>query len=202
MDDEHEAFGLDLWDLPERFQRFDQALRYVRAAIGPQPADYSGTYYQLHADVQPGPTGPLPLIVGGTGKKRTPALAGRYADEYNQSPRDPAVLARNIRTMRDAAEKAGRDPGSIVASIMGSVLVGSDEASYRERLETAAAARKESAAELEERFAAGGLPIGTPDRARATMAAWEEAGVDRFYVRHMELDDLDLLDEKLAAVGG
>ena len=85
MSEEHEAFGLNLWPMAERFGRFDDALHYVRAALGPQPARHDGTYYQLEADVKPGPTGPLPIIVGGTGKKRTPTLAGRYADEYNAS---------------------------------------------------------------------------------------------------------------------
>lgn len=201
MDAEHDAFGLDLWPMPERFGRFDEALHYVRAAIGPQPASFAGDYYRLSADVKPGPTGPLPLIVGGTGKKRTPTLAGRLADEYNQSPAPTAVLAMNIATMRAAAEAAGRDPGNIVTSVMGSVLVAPDEASYRDYLDQAARDRDTTAAELEERFTSANMPIGPPDRAREVLAGWEAAGVERFYVRHMEVDDLDLLDEKLTVLG-
>lgn len=201
MDEEHRAFGLDLWPMPERFGRFDDAIRYVKAAIGPQPARYDGRYYQLEADVKPGPTGPLPLIVGGTGKKRTPALAGRYADEYNQSPAPPSVLADNIATMRRAAEAAGRDPAGIVTSVMGSVLVGADEGSYRDHLSTAAIERNAEPEELEERFTTAGIPIGPPERAQEVLAKWAEAGVDRFYVRHMEIDDLALLAEKVTALG-
>ena len=202
MDEEHKAFGLDLWPLPERFGRFDEALQYIRAAIGDQPATYEGSYYRLSAAVQPGPTGPLPLVVGGTGKRRTPTLAGRFADEYNQSPRPAQVLADNIATMRTAAEAAGRDPATIVTSVMGSALVGVDEASYRENLAAAARARSVEPTELEQRFTTAGLPIGPPDRARETMEAWRNAGVDRFYLRHMELDDLGLIAEKLEVLGG
>lgn len=201
MDAEHEAFGLDLWPMPERFGRFDEALHYIRAAIGPQPASFSGEHYSINADVQPGPTGPLPIIVGGTGKKRTPMLAGRFANEYNQSPAPVDVLAANIATMRQAAEAAGRDPAEIVTSVMGSVVVGPDEASYRQALEQEAAARGTTADEEEDRLTKAGLPLGPPDRARQVVAAWEAAGVDRFYVRHMEVDDLDLLDEKLTVLG-
>jgi alkanesulfonate monooxygenase SsuD/methylene tetrahydromethanopterin reductase-like flavin-dependent oxidoreductase (luciferase family) len=201
MEQEHDAFGLDLWELPERFRRFDEALQYIRAAVGPQPAAFDGAYYRLNADVKPGPVGPLPLIVGGTGKKRTPTLAGRFADEYNQSPADPGVLAENIRTMREAAERAGRDPGSIVTSVMGSALAGSDESSYREQLTAAASARSMDPAELEERFTRTGAPVGPAQRVRETLAAWADAGVDRFYLRHMEIDDLDLLHERLTAFG-
>jgi len=201
MDAEHEAFGLDLWPLPERFRRFDEALHYIRAAIGPQPASFSGEHYSINADVKPGPTGPLPIIVGGTGKKRTPTLAGRFADEYNQSPAPVDVLAANIATMRQAAEAAGRDPAEIVTSVMGSVVVGRDEASYRQALDQEAAARDTTADEEEVRLTKAGLPLGPPDRARQVVAAWETAGVDRFYVRHMEVNDLDLLDEKLTVLG-
>ncbi|MBT8166089.1 MAG: LLM class flavin-dependent oxidoreductase [Acidimicrobiia bacterium] len=202
MSEEHEAFGLDLWPMAERFGRFDDALHYVKAAFGPQPARYDGTFYQLNADVKPGPIGPLPVIVGGTGKKRTPTLAGRYADEYNQSAAPVAVLAENIQTMRQAAEAAGRDPAEIVTSIMGSVLIGNDEGSFRDHLAAAALQRNTEPKDLQDRFEQAGMPVGAADKAQDLMGRWEEAGVDRFYVRQMEIDDLDLLDEKLTALGG
>ena len=56
--------------------------------------------------------------------------------------------------------------------------------------------------DLAERFTKAGMPVGAADKVRDLIAQWEEAGVDRFYVRQMELDDLDLLDEKLTALGG
>ncbi|MBT8203096.1 MAG: LLM class flavin-dependent oxidoreductase [Acidimicrobiia bacterium] len=201
MDDEHAAFGLELWPMAERFARFDEALHYIKAAFGPQPARLDGTYYQLNAEVRPGPTGPLPLIVGGTGKKRTPTLAGRYADEYNQSPAPPDVLAENIETMRRAAADAGRDPADIRTSIMGSVIVGRDDAAYRSHLEQAAAGRGIDPGELERTFRSRGIPVGSQSEARDLLTRWEDAGVDRFYVRHMEIDDLDLLGEKLDVLG-
>lgn len=202
MAEEHDAFGLSLMPMSQRFDRFAEALQYVRAAIGPQPAAYRGHHYELDADVRPGPTGPLPLIVGGTGRKRTPTLAGRSADEYNQSPRPPEILAANIATMRAAASDAGRDPDSIRTSVMGSVLLASDEGTYRERLAAAADSRGMSIDELEQRYTSAGIPTGTPEQARATIEQWETAGVDRFYLRHMELDDLDLLAENLEILGG
>ena len=202
MAEEHDAYGIEMWPMPERFGRFDEALHYARAAFGPQPSRFEGNYYRLDADVKPGPTGPMPIIVGGTGKKRTPTLAGRFADEYNQSPAPTVVLAENIRTMRSAAEAAGRDPAGIVSSVMGSVLVGPDEGAYRDHLAAAALQRNTEPKDLEDRFTKAGMPIGAADTAQDLMRRWEEAGVDRFYVRHIELDDLDMLDEKLTALGG
>ena len=202
MDEEHEAFGFDLWPVAERFARFADALSYLQAALGPQPSEYDGAFYRLNADVKPAQTGPLPLIVGGTGRTRTPTLAGRFADEYNQSPAPVEVLAENIATMRAAAAGAGRNPEGIRASVMGSVLVAPDRATLQDRLKEAALIRGLEPQDLEESFVQRGLPFGTAEQAQALLANWAEAGVSRFYVRHMELDDLRLFEERIAALGG
>lgn len=201
MGEEHDAFGLSLWPMSERFARLEEALTYLRAAFGQQPARYKGEFYRINADVKPAPVGPLPVIVGGTGKKKTPTLAGQYSNEYNQSPRPASILADNIETMRRAAAEAGRNPDEIECSVMGSVLVGRTDESFRTYLETAAEARNSSAEELEERFVTAGMPVGTPERVQETLRSWESAGITKFYVRHMELDDLGLLDEKLETLG-
>ena len=82
MELEHEAFGIPFPDWGERFDRLEEALDYVDAAFGPDPAVFEGDHYSLYADVQPKPTG-IRTIVGGSGKRRTPTLAGHRADEYN-----------------------------------------------------------------------------------------------------------------------
>jgi alkanesulfonate monooxygenase SsuD/methylene tetrahydromethanopterin reductase-like flavin-dependent oxidoreductase (luciferase family) len=201
MDEEHDAFGLELWPMAERFQRLAESMEYLRAFFGPQPARFKGDFYRIDADVKPGPAGPMPLIIGGTGRKKTPALAGRFADEYNQSPRPVEVLAENIETMKTAAAAAGRQPEAITCSVMGSVVVGSDDSTYRRRLEETAAKRGMSPDDLETNLSAGGMPIGGADRARELMAQWEAAGVSRFYMRQMELTDFDLLADRLAGLG-
>ena len=201
MAEEHEAYGLELWPLEERFDHLEDAVGYLLAAFGKQPAYHAGPHYGLEADVKPGKTGRLPLILGGTGRKRTPTLAGRHADEYNMSPAPVEAIQENVATMRVAAESAGRDPSKIVASVMGSVLVGHDEGAYRDHLYEAALRRNTEAEALEERFREIGIPIGGPDRAQSLLAEWEEAGIEKFYMRHMELDDLDLLEERLDTLG-
>ena len=80
MQSEHDAFGLDLPPLAERFDRLGETLAYLRAAFTSNEG-FGGQYYHLAPiDVLPRPTD-LPIVVGGGGPKKTPTYAGRFADE-------------------------------------------------------------------------------------------------------------------------
>lgn len=201
MELEHEAYGLPFPPWPERFQRLEEALAYLEAAFGPDPARFEGAYYRIDADVRPKPTG-LRIIVGGQGPRRTPALAGRYADEYNHFIAPDSVIAPKIERVRTAAVEAGRNPEAIRCSVMGPVLTGRDRASYRRRLEAAAAARERDPDDLEQAWRGAGIPVGDPDDVQATLDALAAAGVDHYYVQHLDLADLSGIDETFAALRG
>ena len=163
MDLEHDAFGMELWPMAERFARLEEALGYLRAAFAAGATGYSGTYYSLDAiDVLPVPRN-LPLVVGGSGPKKTPRLAGTYADEFNIGIRDPATLEDRITKVRAAAEAAGRDPEAILFSVATPVLTGADQAGYRSRLEAMASSRDRSPEEHEEAWRSAGIPVGPPE---------------------------------------
>ncbi|MGA7270733.1 MAG: LLM class flavin-dependent oxidoreductase [Acidimicrobiia bacterium] len=185
MEAEHQALGLPFPDWSERFARLEEALGYLDAAFENDDSGFEGHYYQLEADVRPKPEG-IRLIVGGQGKKRTPSLAGRHADEYNHFMAPAAEIAPKIALMRETA--AGRE---VTVSVMGAPLVGRTDSEYRERLEQAAARRDLSPEAMEQRLSDNGVPFGTPSRAAETMRALEEAGVDKWYVQWLDPADLD-----------
>ncbi|MFW2340886.1 MAG: LLM class flavin-dependent oxidoreductase [Acidimicrobiia bacterium] len=199
MDLEHEAFGLPFPDWPERFERFEESLQYLAAAFGSEPAAFEGRYYQLKGNIQPKPKN-LPVIIGGSGKARTPRLAGTFADEYNHFIAPAADIAPKILRVRRAAEQAGRDPNSITMSVMGPVLVGADESEYRQNLAAAAAERDRSSDDMEERWANAGIPVGPAERAQETLAELERIGVSKMYVQHLDLSDQSSLDGTFAAL--
>jgi alkanesulfonate monooxygenase SsuD/methylene tetrahydromethanopterin reductase-like flavin-dependent oxidoreductase (luciferase family) len=201
MELEHDAFGLPFPPWRERFDRLQEALRYVEHAIGRAQGPMAGSYYSLDADVRPKPTG-LRLIVGGSGPRKTPALAAIHADEYNHFIGTPEAIAPKVERLRTAARAAGRDPDSIVVSVMGPVLTGRNESRYRSRLEAAADARGRSPEELEERWAGAGIPIGPPAQIKEALAALESIGVSKFYLQHLDLSDLSTLDETLEVLSG
>jgi alkanesulfonate monooxygenase SsuD/methylene tetrahydromethanopterin reductase-like flavin-dependent oxidoreductase (luciferase family) len=187
MELEHEVFGLDFPDWSERFARLEEALPYVTAALRDDEASYEGAHYSIDATVRPlAPD--VGLIVGGSGPRRTPRLAARWADEYNPFLRPTDELAPKIRVLREAAEEYGRDPASIRVSVMGGCLVGTDRADYRDRLAEEAAERDKEPAEVEALFVERGMPHGTPEQAHELLDDLAAIGVDRWYVQTIPHD--------------
>jgi len=196
MEEEHASFGLPFPPWAERYARLEEALQYLRAALGKAPAGFSGEHYRLAPEtVRPLPTGPLPLVVGGTGPRRTPELAGRYAEEYNATFLSAADLPPRIAAARRAAGAAGRRPEDLVISLMAPAVTGPDEASYRRHLQAVAAADPFGRAPeaIESRLQERGLPVGPGPQARRSLEALEALGVSRFYVQHLGPFDEDLL---------
>jgi len=202
MEEEHELLGLDFPDQGERFDRFEEALAYLQAAFGPGDEGFSGEHFTLASrPVRPKPAH-IPIIVGGSGPKRTPRLAGTYADEFNVFFTSPGEIRDRVSTARAAAGAAGRDPAALLISVMGGAITGKDDASYRSNLKRVAAVDPfgRSPEDLEARFEERGLPIGTASKARETMAALSEAGVGRFYMQHFGPFEHDLMEDMFDAL--
>ena len=196
MELEHTGLGLPFPSWRERWTRFEDALDYLDAAFGEGHGNYEGPYYSLDADVKPKPTG-MRLVLGGSGPKRTPKLAGARADEYNFFICPPEQAKAKIEVMRAAAD--GR---RVEATVMGGAMVGRTEAEYQDRLAKSATKRDLQPKELEDRYVNNGFPVGTPDRVAETVARLEEAGVERIYVQWLDLDDLDTMKETVDIVRG
>ena len=204
MEHEHDLLGIPFPESSERWDRFEEALAYLWAAFGRTPGGFEGEYYALADEpIRPQPDG-LEIVVGGGGPRRTPRLAGTFAEEYNVFAMDPDGVRERVEVAREAAAEAGRDPDALRISMMGQAVVGTDEASYREALRRTAAAFpfERSPEEHEERLRKAGLPCGPADDALETLGAFAEAGVERFYVQVLGPIDTDLLAEQFAVLRG
>lgn len=183
MELEHDSFGLELYPMTERFDRLEETLGYLKAALDGSAAGYEGKYYQLAAfDPLPRPTN-LRLIVGGGGKRRTPDLAGRLADEFNAFPDKANPMADRLARCLESAREAGRDPQSILLSTAFPAFVAADEETavemIRKRAERLGSDPDEARASLD----AYEIPIGSPDQAAPRYAAMAEAGITRIYLQ-------------------
>ena len=198
MDYEHQALGLPFPGSAERWARLEEALDYLAAAFGPGRSRFEGRYYHLDADVKPKPID-IRIVIGGSGKTRTPRLAGSRADEYNFFVCSPAEASAKIATMREAAGDR-----QVEATVMGPVVVGRTEAEYRRRLVDFAERFGNGRApdQLEERWRGSGMIFGTPEQAAEAVAALEKAGVDRIYLQWLDLADFDGLAATVDIVCG
>lgn len=205
MESEHTRFGMELPDLRTRFSLLYETLAFIRTAFGREDNDtYRGRHFHLDVtDVRPQPTGPLPIVIGGGGPKKTPRLAGRFADEYNMFITDAATLEGRLGHMREAADEAGRDPDEILISMVSQVIGGADEAEYRERLGSAAAQREIEPDELEASFLSRGMFCGTHERLAERATEMAALGVGRLYVQQfsaLPAIDTDSLSGDIAAI--
>lgn len=198
---EHTAYGLPFGSsFGERFDRLTEQLEIITGLwstpIG-QTFDHDGPTWTLRG--APGLPKPvqrsarnadvphIPIIIGGRGPKRTPALAARFADEFNLGfPDEVAAGTAQYGRVRAACEQAGRDPDDLVYSFAHVLCVGADDAEYARR----AAAIGRDADELR---AASPL-AGTVDEVVDGIGTWAAAGAQRFYLQVLDLHDLEHLD--------
>ena len=111
---EHKAYGIPFPDMAARFDRFAEQVEIIDGLLTTPPGEsysFSGEHYTLvdsPALPKPVQSPRPPLVLGGSGKRRSAALAARYADEYNSSFRQVEEMDEIFGRVRAAAEKTGR----------------------------------------------------------------------------------------------
>lgn len=185
---EHDAYGLPFPDLGDRMSRLEEAVEQIVGLwTTPDGQTYShdGTYHSFtESPALPKPVqGPHPpIVIGGRGKKRTPALAARFAQDFNLPFGPPADIPPIMENVARACEAIDRDPATMTWSAAQVLCVGETEADVQRR----AAAIGREADEMRENGVAG-----TIDEARAKLEALAAVGVDRVYLQVLDLSDLD-----------
>ncbi len=198
---EHAAYAIPFPDLGERFGRFEEQLAIITGLWQTPEGElfnYSGKHYTVTDS--PGLPKPAqrprpPVLIGGSGPKRTPRLAATYADEYNVAFSKLDETAASFGRVRDAVAAAGRAPDSMIYSVAHTVCCGRDEAELARR--AAAIGRKPE--ELRE----NGL-TGTPAEIADQIGRFAALGAQVTYLQVLDLSDLDhlaLLAELIPLVG-
>jgi alkanesulfonate monooxygenase SsuD/methylene tetrahydromethanopterin reductase-like flavin-dependent oxidoreductase (luciferase family)/predicted kinase len=144
-DREHAGFGLPFPPARARLDQLESAIETLRALWQPGTREYRGERVWLpETTCYPRPVSPVPVIVGGSGEKRTLAIAARLGDGCNL-PSDLATLDRKLAVFRQHCLAAGRDPAQAEVTVLDVPVIGRDRehaASIVEKLRggTAAAA--------------------------------------------------------------
>lgn len=198
LEQEHTRFGIDFPNTKTRFVMTTEALAYLRAAFADPPVAFTGEHFSLEAfDMRPRPE--LRIVVGGTGKVKTPRMAGTFADEFNAYPDQPEAYAARIGVARAAAAAVGRDPDALLISSSGAITAADTEDEYRDKLAEIAAERGMDATELEREAAKRNSPRGTWDQVRAILGGMQESGLARFYLQEQfDPTDIELKLSKLS----
>lgn len=189
---EHTAYGIPF--PAKRFDLLEEQLEIVTGLWGTPVGEtysYTGAHYTLtDSPALPKPVqqargrAGVPVIVGGNGPRRTPALAARYASEFNLAFPELDTVADKFAGVRSACEQIDRPADELVLSAAFVLCVGRDEAEFRRRAQ--AIGREPD--ELREHGLAG-----TPGEVAERLRWLGEQGATRTYLQVLDLADLDHL---------
>jgi F420-dependent oxidoreductase-like protein len=188
---EHTAYGIPFPTLRERFDRLEEQVEIITGLWSTPRGEtfsFSGRHYQLTDS--PALPKPLqrphpPLVIGGHGARRTPALAARSAAELNV-PFGSVEASRAMFERADAAcDRIGRDPTTLTRSVAQVLCCGKDDAEL--------ARRAGRIGRQVDELRAHGL-AGTPAELLDKLDQFAQVGVSRVYLQTLDLSDLDHLE--------
>ena len=192
FDEEHTAYGIPFLTTGERFERLAEQLAIVTGLWAASPGasfSHDGKHYTLQDSPglpKPAQSPRPPIIIGGHGAKRTPALAAEYGDEFNiPFPNKVSTAAEQFDRVRQACSDAGRDPASIRLSAALVLCCGRDDAEVKRRGE----AIGQSVEQLRR-----GQAAGTVAEVVERIGEYAAAGASRIYIQTLDLSDLDHLE--------
>ena len=197
---EHNNYGWDLLELPERFDRFGEGLEVVTKLLGSdQPVSYEGSYYRIDEAIllpRPQRPGGPPILIGGNGRTRTLPLVTKYADEWNGLPMPVEKYQELNQYLDQLSEVAGRNPKEIKRSMLIGCEYGRSEKETAELVDKRTDGKR-TAEELVKTF---GMAVGTSNQIVDHLGALADAGVQRVMLQWLALEDLDRLEAMAASV--
>jgi len=119
---EHRALGIPYPPVAERFERLEETLQIVKQMWSPDDGPYAGKHYQLGATIcSPQPVRPVPIMIGGSGERKTLRLVAQYADAGNLFANEdagPGAIAAKLDVLRAHCADVGRDYDAIAKTIL------------------------------------------------------------------------------------
>jgi F420-dependent oxidoreductase-like protein len=191
--DEHRAYGIPFPDVVERFDRFEEQLEVITGLwstpIGETFSNHGRYYPIVNSPALPKPVQlPVPIIIGGTGTKRTPSLAARFATEFNTPFVPLDLFVSQTARVRAACDEIGRAPSTLVYSAALIVCIGDTEHDFQRRAETVTELTGMSADQVRQNCIAG-----TTEQAREAVERWSSAGAQRLHLLPVDPKDAEHL---------
>ena len=124
-DVEHEGLGVDYPAVGERMDRLEEAVQICRLMFTEDRPTFEGRYYRIKEArniPRPVQAGGPPIMIGGSGPKRTLRAVARYADMCNLFG-GPDTLRKNIEILHNHCADAGRDPSEVKVTRLGSLFL-------------------------------------------------------------------------------
>lgn len=188
---EHEAYAIPFPSLGVRFDRLEESLAIItgmwKTAVG-ETFSFTGEHYSVKdspALPKPVQSPTPPIVLGGQGKKRTPALAARYADEFNVPFVSLEKADQAFARVRQVCADRGRTADSMIYSAALTVCAGRDEAEVSRRADNIGRGVEDLRTE--------GL-AGSPAEIVDKIGRYRDIGASKIYLQVLDMSDLEHLE--------
>jgi F420-dependent oxidoreductase-like protein len=120
---EHRQLGFDFDTFTERFEKLEEALQIIVPMLHGERPSFTGKWYRTEGAInEPRYRDHIPIMLGGSGEKKTFRLAARYADHLNIIA-DIAELPGKLSVLRQRCAEIDRDPATLETSCLLTVVV-------------------------------------------------------------------------------
>jgi F420-dependent oxidoreductase-like protein len=186
-EEEHRSYGFEFPPLRERFERLEDALRIARAMFTQESATVEGRHYRVDGALNyPRPLrDDIPILVGGSGERKTLRLVAQYADGCNVFG-DPERIRHLMAVLDGHCEDVGRDPSEITRTRLGTLAIAGTHEEAERRL-----AAWPDRANLDPERLRMVLTLGDPDEIAEQVRALLDAGMEGFVFHLPNPHDLE-----------
>jgi F420-dependent oxidoreductase-like protein len=198
-DDEHAGYGFDFPPLRERFERLEDAVQICRAMFTQEAPSFEGRHHRIEAALNvPRPVRPAgpPILIGGSGERRTIPLVARYADACNFFG-DVATIRHKVDVLERCCDEIGRDPGEITKTRLGAVIIAATSAEAERKTAQVVATRKIDPDRVRTSFI-----TGDPDSVAEQVDRFLEAGMDGMLISLPDAHDIEPVELAARTLAG
>jgi F420-dependent oxidoreductase-like protein len=171
---EHDSLGYEFGTFTDRFEKLEEALQIIVPMLRGESASFEGKHYRVSDAVNaPAPISRIPLMIGGSGEKKTLRMVAQYADESNLVRiRRPEDVYPKLDALERHCADLGRDRSEISVSVLLSVNVAptTEEADADLRAMARVKGWGDQAIEMARSFMIHGDPDTVGERLEAMMA--------------------------------
>jgi alkanesulfonate monooxygenase SsuD/methylene tetrahydromethanopterin reductase-like flavin-dependent oxidoreductase (luciferase family) len=198
---EHLAYGYEFGTFTERFEKLEEALQIVKSMFVNESTTFEGTWYSVREALnspRPVTPGGPPVLIGGSGERKTLRMVAQYGDACNVFG-EPAQVRHLMEVLDEHCERLGRDPREICRTRLGTVMVGRNHDEAVARRDAYLASRGMSWDTLPDEVRkqlSGMILVGGPDEVGEQVQALLDAGLDGIIVN---IPDAHTLDSVAAA---
>ncbi len=117
FEEEHDAFGIEFGSFTDRFEKLEESLQIILPMLRDERPSLDGDRYTAKDAInQPPPLSKIPVMIGGSGEKKTLRMVAQYADDSNMTA-GPEEIPRKLEALAGHCERLGRDRSEITVTM-------------------------------------------------------------------------------------